>query len=83
MVVVHRLVESYVDTLVGMGSYVRRLLPYSDINELWMRGVIVILIVMFTRYGRHHVRVGRATATWNERVAWAERRPMVMLTVRL
>ena len=55
MVVVHWLVESYVDTLVGMGSYVSRLLPYSDINELWMRGIIVILIVMFTRYARASV----------------------------
>jgi signal transduction histidine kinase/DNA-binding response OmpR family regulator len=55
MVVVHWLVESYVDTLVGMGTYASRLLPYRDINELWMRGIILILIVMFTRYARASV----------------------------
>jgi signal transduction histidine kinase len=57
MVVVHWLVETYVDTLVGMGTYANRLLPYRDINELWMRGIIVILIVMFTRYA--HASVAR------------------------
>src|SRR5437868_6241396 len=55
MVVVHWLVESYVDTLVGMGNYASRLLPYRDINELWMRGIILLLIVLFTRYARASV----------------------------
>src|SRR5256714_12731148 len=55
MVVVHWFVETYVDTLVGMGNYASRLLPYRDFNELWMRGIILILIVMFTRYARASV----------------------------
>ena len=55
MVVVHWVVETYVDTLVGMGTYASRLLPYRDINELWMRGIIICLIVMFTRYARASV----------------------------
>jgi signal transduction histidine kinase len=55
MVVVYWLVETYVDTLVGMGSYASRLLPYGDINELWMRGIIIFLIVLFTRYARASV----------------------------
>src|SRR5436309_12712646 len=55
MVAVHWVVETYVDTLVGMGDYASRLLPYRDINELWMRAIILLLIVLFTRYARASV----------------------------
>src|SRR2546423_12089528 len=77
MVVVHWFVETYVDTLVGMGNYASRLLPYTDINELWMRGIILILIVMFTRYARASVARQRRNV---EAVRWSEQHLQSALT---
>ena len=51
---VYWFLEAFVDALVGEGSVSDRLFP-RDVNELWMRLVIVSLIVGFAFYVRRTV----------------------------
>jgi signal transduction histidine kinase len=62
MVLLYWLLETYIDQLVGMGTFVSRLLPLTDINELWMRGAIVAHMVGFVAYAHSSVTKHRQTA---------------------
>lgn len=65
---IYWVLEAFVDALVGEGNVSDRLLPW-DINELWMRLVIVSLVVGFAFYVR---RTLNKRARVNERLRLLE-----------